>query len=238
MKAKDDLEFWLNFVSEHEERETNDEVITFYDFKKIFEYYLENLKGELDKMTSSLKFPFEVKNINLEISIDDDESVYIKLNYDKEEDGYTIDSYNIDELGIYYTGYTLTEQQQATFYQENYDFFQRIVQVYYLNNLFYTEGFSFYKEYSDDDFGTEITFSNVRETNFTIWRKVSEDRYGDDDTLFTNKYLNRPDIDELYNEVLKRNVINISTLDEHANYLMSLAKIDGILNKQEKVKKL
>ena len=238
MKAKDDLEFWLNFVSEHEERETNDEVITFYDFKKIFEYYLENLKGELDKMTSSLKFPFEVKNINLEISIDDDESVYIKLSYDKEEDGYTIDSYNIDELGIYYTGYTLTEQQQATFYQENYDFFQRIVQVYYLNNLFYTEGFSFYKEYSDDDFGTEITFSNVRETNFTIWRKVSEDRYGDDDTLFTNKYLNRPDINELYNEVLKRNVINISTLDEHANYLMSLAKIDGILNKQEKVKKL
>lgn len=240
MSSEKDLEFWLDFVSKNEEQETNLEQITFYDLRRIFEYYFKNLDGELDRMIKSLNFPFDVKQVEVDMEKDKDNDSYrIKIAYHVKKD-FIIDSYVIDKLGIYYTGYSFSDDQAEEFYKQNYDFFKRIVPVYYLNNMFYTKNFTFSKSYEDYKTGTKLNFSNNNcKPLFSVWRNVSKDMYDYEFTIFANNYLNNFEISELYDSVLKRIAVPISNIKYGFEDLIKLAMVDDILiNKDSKVKKL
>ena len=145
-----------------------------------------------------------------------------------------------DKLGIYYTGYSFSYDQAEEFYKQNYDFFKRIVSVYYLNNMFYTDNFTFSKSYEDYKTGTKLNFSNNnRKPIFSVWRNVSKDMYDYEFTIFANNYLNNSEISELYDSVLKRIAVPISSVKYGFEDLIKLAIVDDILiNKDFKVKKL
>lgn len=77
----------------------------------------------------------------------------------------------------------LSSKQATDFYQDNQEFFQRIIPVYYLNCLF-NRGCIHYRNYVDDEFSMKLSLSNSRGVELFIWRQVLDKRYDYDSTFF------------------------------------------------------